>query len=244
MRRRLRWGVAAVCLGVFLFSGVQLCRYWQESRQSEAVYEQLSEAVYLPESSAQESEDIPWPEVDFASLRETSPHIVGWLTCEGTAIHYPVVQGEDNAYYLTHLPDGSYNPGGSLFLDCRAAADFSNAHSIIYGHYMKNGTMFAALAGYKEQDFYDQHPRMLLVTPEERFIVELFSGYVASVDEDAWRLNFSSEKEWAQWLEEAKQRSMFQSDVQPSLQDKVLTLSTCSYEFENARFVVHGILVR
>ena len=108
---------------------------------------------------------------------------------------------------------------------------------------MKNGTMFAALTEYKEQRFYEQHPRMLLVTPEDRFIVELFSGYVASVDEEAWRLEFSSTKEWGQWLEETKERSIFQSEVQPALQDKVLTLSTCSYEFENARFVVHGILV-
>ena len=242
MKRWVRWGIAAVCLALFEISGAQFCRYWQESHQSEAMYEKFSQAVYLPESSTQESEAISWPEVDFAALRENSPHIEGWLTCEGTAIHDPVVQGEDKDYYLPHLPDGSYNPGGSLFLDCRAA-DFSDAHSIIYGHYMKNGTMFAALTEYKEQRFYEQHPRMLLVTPEDRFIVELFSGYVASVDEEAWRLEFSSTKEWGQWLEETKERSIFQSEVQPALQDKVLTLSTCSYEFENARFVVHGILV-
>lgn len=242
MRKKLRAAAIVLCLALLLFSAAQLYGYWQEGHQSEEVYTQLSQEVQLPQSDLAEEENISWPEVDFSALWETGPQIVGWLTCEGTQIHYPVVQGEDNDYYLTHLPDGSYNPGGSLFLDCRAAADFSDAHSIIYGHYMKNGTMFADLTGYKEQAFYDAHPRMLLVTPEGRFTVELFSGYVASVEESAWELDFSAQEEWKLWLEETRERSVFQSEVQPSLQDKVLTLSTCSYEFENARFVVHGIL--
>lgn len=242
MRRRLRWLLTVACLALILFCGAQLFQYGQESRQSKEVYAGLTEAVRLPESSKRVEAAIPWPEVDFTALREVNPNTVAWLTCEDTAIHYPVVQGEDNDYYLTHLPDGSYNSGGSLFLDCRVASDFSDTHSIIYGHYMKNGTMFAALAGYKEQKFYDQHPRMLLVTPEGRFVVELFSGYVASVKEEAWKLDFSSPEEWERWLAETAERSGFHSQVQPSPQDKILTLSTCSYEFENARFVLHGIL--
>lgn len=242
MRKKLRGAAIVLCLVLILFSGVQLYRYWQESLQSEAVYTQLSQAVQLPQSDLAEEENVSWPEVDFPALWETSPQIVGWLTCEGTQIHYPVVQGEDNDYYLTHLPDGSYNPGGSLFLDCRSAADFSDAHSVIYGHYMKNGTMFGELTGYKEQAFYDAHPQMLLVTPQGRFTVELFSGYVVSVEENAWVLGFSTPEEWEQWLDETKKRSVFRSEVHPSVQDRVLTLSTCSYEFENARFVVHGIL--
>ena len=242
MKQRLRWGLAAVCLAIFLFSGAQLYQYWQGSRQSKDVYARLSEAVRCPETDASEEEAIPWPEVDFQALREINSHVVGWITCQGTNIHYPVVQGENNDYYLTRLFDGSYNPSGSLFLDCRGAADFSDAHSIIYGHYMKNGTMFAALTGYKEQDFYQQHPQMLLITPEGRFVVELFSGYVASVEDSAWNISFKTEEEFAEWLEEITERSTFQSDILPSVQNQILTCSTCSYDFDNARFVVHGIL--
>lgn len=242
MRKRVRGAAILLCLAVLIFCGARLLEDWQEDRRSEEVYARLSREAVLPRTDVWEESEEPWPQTDFSALRETAPDIVGWLTCQGTEIHYPVVRGEDNDYYLTHLPDGSENPGGALFLDCRSSADFSDAHSIIYGHAMKNGSMFAALAGYKEQAFYDEHPRMLLVTPEGRFTVELFSGYVADVEGTAWDLDFSSPEEWTQWLEETAERSAFQSEVRPAPRDRILTLSTCSYEFENARFVVHGVL--
>ena len=83
----------------------------------------------------EEESDIPWPQVDFDALAAINPHVVGWLYGEDTSIHYPVVQGEDNDYYLSHLFDGTTNPNGCLFLDCRGASDFSDNNSIIYGHY-------------------------------------------------------------------------------------------------------------
>ena len=83
------------------------------------------------------------------------------------------------------------------------------------------------------------YPQMLLITPEGRFVVELFSGYVASVEDSAWNISFKTEEEFAEWLEEITERSTFQSDILPSVQDQILTCSTCSYDFDNARFVVH-----
>ena len=132
--------------------------------------------------------------------------------------------------------------GGCLFLDSRVACDFSGGNSIIYGHYRKNGSMFAALAGYKEQSYYDQYPQMLLITPESAYTVELFSGYVTGTDGQAWQTVFSDEEAFVQWLGSVADASMFQSDVEPMASDRILTLSTCSYEFENARFVLLGVL--
>ena len=89
---------------------------------------------------------------------------------EGTKINYPIVQGEENSYYLKHLFSGEWNGSGCIFLDFRNDASFADRHSIIYGHHMKNGTMFTDLDKYKKQEFFDEHPIALLITPDKNTI--------------------------------------------------------------------------
>ena len=234
--------------------GWQISRYWSATQESDTVYTGLETYNTMPEEKTEgdaredetsdtQSEALSLPVVDFAALRQINPDIVGWLYCEGTPINYPVVQGEDNSYYLKHLFDGTYNANGSLFLDCMAAGDFTDTHSIIYGHHMKNGSMFSSLDGYKDQDYFEAHPTLLLITPERGYLVKLFAGYVASVDDTAWTTGFSNEIEFERWLESARAKSTFTGNVSPIATDRILTLSTCSYEFQNARFVVHGVLL-
>ena len=98
----------------------------------------------------------------------TNPDIVAWIYIEGTKINYPIVQGEDNSYYLKHLFSGEWNGSGCIFLDSRNDASFADRHSIIYGHHMKNGTMFTDLDKYKKQDFFDEHPVALLIDVYKR----------------------------------------------------------------------------
>ena len=184
------------------------------------------------------------PSVDFATLDLINPDIVGWLYCEGTQINYPVVQGSDDEYYLDRLFDGTQNANGCLFLDSRVDASFSSVHSIIYGHHMRSGAMFAALDGYKRQSFYETHPTMLLITPAATYEVQLFAAYVADLSEDAWELSFANDDDIQAWIDAAISRSTFTSDVKPTPGDLLLTLSTCSYEFGDARFVVVGIMVK
>lgn len=103
---------------------------------------------------------------------------------------------------------------------------------------MKNGTMFSGLTEYKKQGFYEGHPTVLLMTPEQNIRVEIFAGYVASVQENAWEIALGSDVEFGEWLEEAKERSCFKSEITPAVTDRIVTLSTCSYEYDNARFVL------
>ena len=244
--------LSLILLGI---GGWKFYQYWNENDQSDTLYSSLE--VYVkypdkqPESTLPEEDEptseipetaTPWPEVDFASLQQANPNIVGWLYSEGTPINYPVVQGTDNSYYLTHLYDGTYNANGCLFLDCRVNRDFSSLHSIIYGHYMRSGAMFASLAGYKDQSYYEEHPTLMLMAPDENYTVALFAGYVASVDDPAWEVVFSDASAFEAWLIQAQERSTFDSSVKPTSNDRILTLSTCSYEFSNARYVVLGVL--
>ena len=108
---------------------------------------------------------------------------------------------------------------------------------------MKDGTMFSGLTKYKKQDYYEAHPAGLLITPEQTYRIEFFAGYVVSVEDSAWKIGFESDEEFETWIKEAKQRSWFESPLSPAVTDRILSLSTCSYEFDNARFVLHAILV-
>ncbi|MBO5129023.1 MAG: class B sortase [Oscillospiraceae bacterium] len=181
--------------------------------------------------------------VDFDSLLKMNQHTAGWLYIADTKINYPVVQAYDNMYYLRRLFDGTRNTAGCLFVDERCAGDFSELNSIIYGHNMRNGSMFADLAKYKKQDYFDEHPEGLLLTPDGDYRIVFFSGYVLKVSgQDAWRTSFT-ESLYEEWLEDITEKSMFECDIVPETTDRILTLSTCSYEFANARFVLHGILV-
>lgn len=240
---------------ILLFTGgivagvIQLYRQYREYSEGEDSYTDLGSYVELPKepedpspAPAEESESggREWPAVDFVSLQEINPDIVGWIYVEGTDISYPVVQRQDNQYYLNHLFSGESNSAGCIFLDCRNAPDFSDKNSILYGHHMKNGTMFSGLTEYKKQEYYDGHPTALLLTPEKNFEIEIFAGYVASVQDKAWEVAFPSDRDFLVWLEKTEERSCFTSEVTPAATDRILTLSTCSYEFNDARFVVLG----
>ena len=182
------------------------------------------------------------PQVDFAALRSKNSDVIGWIYGPGTVINYPVVKGTDNEFYLTHMFDGRENKCGSIFMDSLNEADFSNANSILHGHHMKNGTMFASLMKYESQSYYDSHPVFWLTTPEKSYRVEIFSGFVTSVDSEVWQLSFATEEEHQKWLDKMVADSAFESEIKPSVNDHILTLSTCSYEYDDARFVVLGIL--
>lgn len=252
--------IICVILTLFLaspaaFAGYQIFREYSERKESADTYTDLENLVSFPEdlpekepdetnsSESGETEPAPvGPTIDFAGLKEINDDCVAWIYIEDTAINYPVVQGSDNSYYLKHLIDGKWNSAGCIFLDFRVDGAIADRHSIIYGHHMKNGTMFSGLTQYKKQPYYDEHPEGLLITPEATYRIEFFAGYVAKVSDPAWQILFESDEAYEVWLNDIVKRSWFEPRLLPAVTDNILTLSTCSYEFDNARFVLHGII--
>lgn len=256
MRKKI---IITILILVFLFTatfaGIQLIQEHRERQESADVYTDLDKFVDFPEvpdatgtneTELSESGETQTPNndptIDFDALLSINPDCVGWIHIPDTGISYPVVQGSDNSHYLKHLFDGKWNSGGSIFMDCRVNASLSDQHSIIYGHHMKNGTMFSGLTKYKKQAYYEEHPEGLLITPERTYRIEFFAGYVAGVDEAAWKIGFQSDEEYEAWIKETKDKSWIECPLSPAVTDKILTLSTCSYEFDNARFVLIGVL--
>lgn len=250
----LRAAVAALCLAVFVVSAWQVYSIladYQAGRNAYAELEQYTApAPTAPPAAAQSSAsgeasaepEIRFPQVDFDALRAVNPDVVGWIFSEDTAINYPIAQAADNDYYIDHLFSGGQNQSGCIFLDCSNSPDFSDVHSIVYGHHMKNGSMFQSLVNYKKQEYYNAHPRILLMTPDTNYTIELFAGYVVAADADAWQLRFDSDEQLEQWLQRSIKKSCFTGTVTPTPGDRIVTLSTCTYEYDNARFVLLGVL--
>jgi len=179
----------------------------------------------------------------FASLSETNPDVCAWIWQDGTCIDYPVVIGEDNEYYLHHLFSGKTNALGCIFVDYRNSGDFSDQNTVIYGHNMKNGSMFHSITDYKDPEVYETRPAMTIYTPEKTYTLELFAGVVESGDEAFFRFNFESDEDFMEYVDELKANSTFTSDIEVEPGDRLVTLCTCSYEFDNARYALVGRLV-
>jgi len=184
---------------------------------------------------------IPDMAIDFDVLQSINPDAVAWLYSPDTVIDYPVVRATEYDYYLHHLPDGTYNANGTLFIDYNWT-DFSDKLTIIYGHNMNSGRMFGSLTGYKGQQYYEAHPYLYLYTAEgERFRIDLLYGCV--IEAGQWRERaFMFDVNLDSLLSYAAYHTTFKSKTQYTQGDRVVVLSTCSYEFDNARYVVLGLL--
>lgn len=180
--------------------------------------------------------------IDFDALQAKSGTVVAWIFAPDTVINYPVVQSKNNSYYLRRLLNGTGAVCGTIFADCRCSGDFTDRNTIVYGHKMDNGTMFAALASYLDQAYYEAHPVMYLYVPGQRYRLELIAGYTTDVYDAVYYLPVSQE-ERDRVLTQAVERSTFRSGVTAGEEDRLVTLSTCSYDFNNARYVVIGRLV-
>lgn len=181
--------------------------------------------------------------VDFAALQAVNPQVVGWIYCEGTQLNYPVLQGDDNDYYLHRSYDGSYNFSGSIFVEAENRPGFVDSNTIIYGHNMKNDAMFACLSDWADQAFYEAHPVIWLLTPDRDYKIELLSGYTTSAYSETYVIFSESGEDFAAYLRHAAEQSDFQSAAQPDPQGRYVLLSTCAYVFDNARYVLHGKLI-
>ena len=179
-------------------------------------------------------------EIDHAALAQINPDYACWLYCPDSPIDYPVVQGADNSAYLHRLFNGESNACGTLFIDCRNLADFQDPNTLIYGHHMRDGSMFKSISYYADQAWYDAHPWMLLISEGELAVLELFAGCTTSKHDPCYELALSDANDLLALAEELKERSDFASGVEIRPGDRLVTLSTCAYAFENASCIAVG----
>lgn len=180
--------------------------------------------------------------INLEALRQINPDVVGWISIPQTRIHYPVTQGEDNDYYLSHTWDQQSNLGGAIFLETRNSTALTDFNTIIYGHNMRNGSMFADLHLFADPDFAAKHPYVYLVTDEGIFRYEIFASYDAPVDSSTYGLSFRETATREEFIAHALEQSQIQPGITPELNDRILTLSTCNGRGYAARRVVQARL--
>lgn len=211
------------------------------------------ESVEIPDSTAPQALWVPAPveadehmealkSIDLSALQAVNPDVVAWIRIPDTNIDYPVLQGADNDYYLSHTWDKWENSAGSIFLEWQSSASLDDFNTLIYGHNMANGTMFAHLHRFGNQDFFNYHPYIYLVTGEGILRYEVFSSHDAGTDSSAYRLGFQQEGSREDFLADMLEASVIETGVQPETHDRILTLSTCTGMGYRSRWVVHARL--
>lgn len=180
--------------------------------------------------------------INFEALKKENGDIRGWIYSRNTVINYPIVQGRDNKFYLYRMFNKKWNGKGTLFIDYRCENPFGDFNTVIYGHRMKDGSMFHDLIKYRKADYYKQHRIMYLFTPEMNYKVRIFGVLTIPADSDFYRFSFNDAAEKEQYIKDIKDGSEIAMDVEVTPDDRIIMMSTCTYEFDNARLVVYGKL--
>ena len=218
-----------------------------ENQVNETITEEIvneSTQENIEETINQENERI----LKVQKLQEENPDIVGWLEIEGTSINYPVLQGDDNEYYMAHNYKKQKSKNGSIFLTKDYDWSIPSSNLLIYGHNLSNGTMFQELLKYEKEDFYKKHPIIRFTTNNEDAEYEIISAFKSRVyyksEKNVFRyyyfVNAKTEAEYNEFVQNAKKASLYNIDKTAQYGEQLITLSTCSYHVEDGRFAVVG----
>lgn len=164
---------------------------------------------------------------------------IAWLYIPDTNINYPVMQSNDNQFYVHRAFDGSYLYAGSIFLDCRCNKDFSDKVNMVYGHNMQNGSMFADILKYTNKEYFKDHKYGWLTTDETVYLIDLFAVSRVQDTDSIYEMNQTKE----QWLKRLKAVSLFDTELEISEEDTMLSFSTCTNENRNERIILTGKLI-
>ena len=240
-RKYLFLAIIVIAAGVFIFSGIKLLTIYSGYKEGSDAYkkiEEISGKIILPENGDTQTETIFF---DVPALKAMNADTRGYLYGEGV-LSYPVVQGQDNSYYLSHLFDGTYNSCGCLFIDCNIPEGFEARNCIIYGHDMRDGSMFAALHYYADADYYKDHKEFHVFTEDHHYVYKVMSAYVTKVDGIAYSTNFGSDEEFVNFLNTVAGACPYETDYgELNASRKVITMSTCVANSDDQRFVVIAI---
>ena len=241
-KKRLDWitVIRIILLIIMLIALLALAlRLWDYKKGTDSYNALRNETVQTVQDTTQEQQTTNLLHVDFTDLQSKNSDIIGWLAFDSVDISYPVLYSGDNSYYLRRLWDKSYNQTGSLFLEGNNKS-IDELHTIVYGHNMKNGSMFAPLKEYLNQDFFEENGGWFtLYTPEGIWRYQIFSVYQAAADDELYTVGFVESEEYNAFLKMLYENSLYETGVTVYSDDHVMTLSTCTDDGKN-RIVVHA----
>lgn len=249
-RRLLSNLILVVALATFSYSVYQVYLIHTEYQKGESEYEAIAEDVITEEVAEDvKNDNSETPEivfkVDFDKLRAVNEDTVAWIRFEQPEkISYPIVQGYDNSVYLHQTFEGKKNASGAIFMDAIHAEDFTDRNTFIYGHNMKNGSMFGQLRKYKNADFCAEHPFFYIYTPDGKELTyQIFAVGVVEDTAESYKNVYVDDNEFLQYIDYIRKVSRFKSDVKVTAESKIVSLSTCTNVTETQRMLVHGVKI-
>lgn len=237
-----------VAIAVFCYAAFNLYHIYTEYKKGTDEYNQIEEMAVTERDA--DSAEVAGPnaqlkppiEVDFDKLKSVNEDVVGWIYVDALPdISYPIVKGKDNQTYLHQTYEKNYNFAGTIFVDYENSGDFSDCNTLVYGHNMKNGSMFGHLKKFREDDkLYKQDKYFWILTPERNYRYEIITAYTTGVNSDTYTLFKGPGEEFEKYLETIKGYSEIKTDdTDLTIKDRIVTLSTCTGN-ESTRFVVQG----
>lgn len=257
---RIAAGISCILLaaGMAAFWGKEYYPVLMEYKESRDFYEDLEDQNKGDREPDRQQEVQDWVtslgidtaikpqdvlDIDGDALRERNSDYLGWIYIPDTDVSYPVVMSHDNQDYLHQSLDKGYLYAGTIFMDCRCYDGITNRHSILYGHNMRDGSMFSGIKKFGDQEFAGEHPYFWFVTPEYRLLYQVFSATVCGpYDETVFGVTYRDTEEFQDAMEDIAGRSTVQFDTVPTKEDFVMTLSTCTDD-SMSRFTLHGVLL-
>ena len=208
---------------------------------------EASQDSVAPSEAAEEqpAEEIP---VKFDELWEINPDVYAWITIPGTDIDYPILQHpSDDAYYLNHNIDGSYGRPACIYTERLNSKDFTDNNTVIYGHNMKNGTMFAQLHKFEDKDFFEEHREVTIYLPDKVLHYKIFAVHTYDDRHLLYSFDFSDKAVYRDYLESVfsirDMSANIDTDMTVTEDDKIITLATCVYKQPSLRFYVQAVLM-
>lgn len=218
--------------------------YFYNAKREEQEYKEILNKVEIDNKEITEQKTERMLQVE--ELKKENEDIIGWLEIANTDINFPVLQGTDNEYYMTHTYKKENSKDGSIFLDKNYDWNLPSSNLLIYGHNNRNGNMFQSLLEYKEESYYKEHPTIRFTTINEDCEYEIIAVFTSRVyyksEKNVFRyyyfINAENEEEYNNYVEESKKASLYDTEKTAEYGDQLLTLSTCEYSQKDGRFVI------
>lgn len=231
--------IAVIISAVLIVREMKL-RYSNAEKYKELVQSTVS----VPEKEEAKLEE-PSLYVDFEALQSKNSDIYAWIDIPETDVSYPMLRSEEEDFYLNHNADKQQSVYGAIYTQSFNSADFSDFNTIIYGHNMRNGTMFGSLKKYKNQEYFDSHGYINIYTPEKEYNYRVFAAYTFDDRHILYHFDFSDtevRKEYINEVVSGKYQGIFNQEVAIAENDKIITLSTCTSDGKN-RFLIQAVLI-
>lgn len=260
MNKKIRRILMIVLTIILVYSVGRIGYYAKDYYRGQSDYHEAKEQFALPDDIDPEQMEFPgnsnldeqfkeikryFKDCNFDAMKKINNEIYGWLVIPGTNISYPICQHSDNEYYLQHTYSNEANRIGAIFLDYRVSNDFSDYNTIIYGHRLRDQTMFSALKTYRDKETWEKNPYVFVCTLDNEILVyKIYSAFAGDPDGISYHAKITSDKDKQAFIDYTIRCCEYDTKIVPTIEDQFLTLSTCIGTNHTHRMIIHSVLTQ